>query len=85
MRRPPLFACSCLSSTQTHTHTHAYTHTHTTRTHAALFKDFAGAGVVHMVGGAAGLVGAIVAGPRYERTLNHGFARSPVGCVVRDA
>merc|ERR1719235_1124119 len=41
------------------------------------YTDFAGAGVVHMVGGAAGLVGAIVAGPRYERTLNHGFARSP--------
>jgi ammonia channel protein AmtB len=31
------------------------------------FHDFAGCSVVHVVGGASGLIGTIIAGPRYSR------------------
>eukprot|EP00924_Labyrinthula_sp_SR-Ha-C_P006875 snap_masked-scaffold_8-processed-gene-3.55-mRNA-1 protein AED:0.21 eAED:0.25 QI:0/1/0.8/1/1/1/5/193/503 len=35
------------------------------------FQDFAGSGVVHMVGGVSGLVGAKMIGPRLERFFEH--------------
>eukprot|EP00043_Microstomoeca_roanoka_P000851 m.29474 g.29474 ORF g.29474 m.29474 type:complete len:294 (+) comp10533_c0_seq1:263-1144(+) len=41
------------------------------------YRDFAGAGVVHMVGGTAGLIGCILAGPRHERATNPHFMRPP--------
>lgn len=37
------------------------------------FKDFAGSGVVHMIGGIYGLVGAWVCGPRVGRFVQQGF------------
>lgn len=32
------------------------------------FHDFAGSGAIHMLGGIAGLVGAIIVGPRFGKT-----------------
>jgi ammonia channel protein AmtB len=31
------------------------------------YIDFAGSGVVHMVGGASGMIGSVILGPRYDR------------------
>lgn len=45
---------------------------------ASWLQDFAGAGVVHVVGGVASLVTILVTGPRYERAISKTFKRQPV-------
>jgi len=46
------------------------------------FLDFAGSGVVHLLGGAAALAGVLVVGPRFDKYDDNGKARSIPGHSV---